>query len=113
MIEIKNLTKIFQDKTQTVTALQDVSLSIETGDVFGIIGMSGAGKSTLLRCLSLLEQPSSGEILLGGADLAAMSGSELRKARRKMGVVFQGYHLLMQKNRFRERGLSALAGKRR
>ena len=97
MIEIKNLTKIFQDKTQTVTALQDVSLSIETGDVFGIIGMSGAGKSTLLRCLSLLEQPSSGEILLGGADLAAMSGTELRKARRKMGVVFQGYHLLMQK----------------
>ena len=97
MIGIKNLTKIFQDKTQTVTALQDVSLSIEAGDVFGIIGMSGAGKSTLLRCLSLLEQPSSGEILLGGADLAAMSGSELRKARRKMGVVFQGYHLLMQK----------------
>lgn len=97
MIEIKKLTKIFKDKTQTVTALHEVSLSIETGDVFGIIGMSGAGKSTLLRCLSLLEHPTSGEILLGGADLAAMTGNELRKARRKMGVVFQGYHLLMQK----------------
>lgn len=97
MIEIKQLTKIFNDKTQSVTALKDVTLSVESGDVFGIIGMSGAGKSTLLRCLSLLEQPTSGEILLGGADLAAMTGAELRTARRKMGVVFQGYHLLMQK----------------
>lgn len=97
MIEIKGLTKIFEDKQQMVTALQGVSITIEHGDIFGIIGMSGAGKSTLLRCLSLLEKPTSGQILLNGEDLAAMSGAQLRMARRKMGVVFQGYHLLMQK----------------
>lgn len=98
MIEIQNLTKIFQDKTSEFVALQDVSISIAKGEIFGIIGMSGAGKSTLLRCLSLLEKPTKGKILLDGEDLAAMSGKQLRTARRKMGVVFQGYHLLMQKN---------------
>lgn len=97
MIEIKNLTKIFRDKASQVVALQDVSATIGDGDIFGVIGMSGAGKSTLLRCLCLLEQPTSGHILLDGKDLAALSGKELRIARRQMGVVFQGYNLLMQK----------------
>lgn len=97
MIEIKNLSKVFQDKSGDVAALTDVSTTIETGDIFGVIGMSGAGKSTLLRCLCLLEQPSSGQIVLDGRDLARLSGTELRLARRQMGVVFQGYNLLMQK----------------
>ena len=97
MIEIEHLSKVFQDKNGRVVALEDVSATIRDGDIFGIIGMSGAGKSTLLRCLCLLEKPSEGQILLNGRDLAALSGADLRSARRQMGVVFQGYNLLMQK----------------
>ncbi len=97
MIEIRNLTKIFSGKHQEVTALRDVNLKIDKGDIFGIIGMSGAGKSTLLRCLCLLEQPTSGTVLLDGVDTAALTGKQKLETRRKMGVVFQGYNLLMQK----------------
>ncbi len=97
MIDIQNLTKVFNDGSSRVVALEDVSLRVENGEVFGIIGMSGAGKSTLLRCLSVLEKPTTGRVLLDGEDLAALSGGALRCARRKMGVVFQGYNLLMQK----------------
>ena len=68
------------------------------GDIFGVIGMSGAGKSTLLRCLSMLEEPTSGDILLNGRNTAHLKGRELIEARRSMGVVFQGYNMLMQKN---------------
>ena len=97
MIEIEHLSKVFQDKNGRVVALEDVSTTIRDGDIFGIIGMSGAGKSTLLRCLCLLETPTEGRILLDGKDLSALRGEELRAARRRMGVVFQGYNLLMQK----------------
>ena len=97
MIEIEHLSKVFQDKNGRVVALEDVSATIRDGDIFGGIGMSGAGKSTLLRCLCLLEKPTAGRILLDGKDLSALRGSELRAARRRMGVVFQGYNLLMQK----------------
>ena len=97
MIEIQNLTKIFHDKTGTVTALQDVYTTIQDKDIFGIIGMSGAGKSTLLRCLSMLEEPTSGKILLDGQDISTLKGAAQRQARKKMGVIFQGYNLLMQK----------------
>ena len=97
LIEIQHLTKVFGTGADRVTALEDVSLRVEDGDIFGIIGMSGAGKSTLLRCLSMLEKPTSGQIVLDGSDLAAMNGAQLRAERRKMGVVFQGYNLMMQK----------------
>ena len=97
MIEIEHLSKVFQDKNGRVVALEDVSATIRDGDIFGIIGMSGPGKSTLLRCLCLLETPTAGRILLDDKDLSALRGSELRAARRRMGVVFQGYNLLMQK----------------
>ena len=97
MITVSHLTKIFEAGGQRVTALDDVSLAIEKGEIYGIIGMSGAGKSTLLRCLTLLEKPTSGEIILSGRNLSALSGAALRTARRGMGVVFQGYNLLMQK----------------
>ena len=100
MIEIKHLTKEFNDKSGKVVALRDVTATIQDGDIFGIIGMSGAGKSTLLRCLCLLEQPTSGDILLDGENLVRMNGARLRAARRRMGVVFQGYNLLMQKTVF-------------
>ena len=89
MIEIKHLTKEFNDKSGKVVALRDVTATIQDGDIFGIIGMSGAGKSTLLRCLCLLEQPTGGDILLDGENLVRMNGARLRAARRRMGVVFQ------------------------
>ena len=98
MIKIEHLTKIFTTGTEKVTALEDVSLAIARGDVFGIIGMSGAGKSTLLRCLSMLETPTSGSVAIAGADTRTLEGKDLIAARRNMGVVFQGYNLLMQKN---------------
>ena len=89
MITISHLTKIFEGKGPRVTALEDVNLEIGKGDIYGIIGMSGAGKSTLLRCLTLLERPTSGQIMLAGQDIASLSGAQLRAARRGMGVVFQ------------------------
>ena len=98
MIRIENLTKVFHSASGEVTALRGVSFDIEDGDIFGIIGMSGAGKSTLLRCLSMLERPTEGRVLLDGVDLASLRGKQLLAARRRMGVVFQGYHLLMQKS---------------
>ena len=94
MIEIKHLTKEFNDKSGKVVALRDVTATIQDGDIFGIIGMSGAGKSTLLRCLCLLEQPTSGDILLDGENLVRMNGARLRAARRRMGVVFQDFRLI-------------------
>ena len=98
LIEISQLTKIFTEANPPVVALEDVSLTIDRGDIFGIIGMSGAGKSTLLRCLSMLEVPTSGSVTLAGVDTATLKGKELIAARRNMGVVFQGYNLLLQKS---------------
>ena len=97
MIQIEHLTKIFGDGQSAVCALEDVSLTVNAGDIFGIIGMSGAGKSTLLRCLSMLEVPTSGRICIGGVDTSSVRGRMLIELRRRMGVVFQGYNLLMQK----------------
>ena len=97
MIEIKNVSKTFQAADGTVDALKDVSLSIPDGDIFGIIGMSGAGKSTLVRCINMLERPSSGSIIIDGCDLGALSEKGLREVRRDISMVFQGFHLLMQR----------------
>lgn len=97
MIQISNLTKTFKDKSGEVVALRDVNLNIQRGDIFGIIGMSGAGKSTLLRCLCTLETPTSGSIALNGVEFSRLTAQELIQVRRKMGVVFQGYNLLMQR----------------
>lgn len=97
MIEIKNLTKTF-DAGQKVHALENVSLSIADGDIFGIIGMSGAGKSTLIRCINMLEKPTSGQILIDGIDMASLKEKELRKMRRRITMIFQNFNLLTQKN---------------
>ncbi len=97
MIEINNLTKTF-DAGQKVHALENVSLSIADGDIFGIIGMSGAGKSTLIRCINMLEKPTSGQILIDGIDMASLNEKELRKMRRKITMIFQNFNLLMQKS---------------
>ncbi len=98
MIEIKNLTKAFPLRGDEVVALNDVSLTIEDGDIFGIIGMSGAGKSTLVRCINMLERPTQGTVLIDGKDMAALSASELRLARRDITMIFQQFNLLQQRN---------------
>lgn len=97
-IEIRNLTKRFIVKEHTVTALDHINLSIEKGDIFGIIGMSGAGKSTLVRSINYLEQPTEGQVLIDGVDLAGLNEKELRKKRSEIGMIFQGFNLLEQKN---------------
>lgn len=97
MIKVDNLKKIFSNKDGYFTALNGINFSLNNGDIFGIIGMSGAGKSTLLRCITLLEEPNEGKIFIDDTDILSLKGEQLRSARRQMGVVFQGYHLLMQK----------------
>ena len=97
-IEIKELTKKFRVKEHTVTALDHINLSVEKGDIFGIIGMSGAGKSTLVRSINFLETPSEGQVLIDGVDLAGLSEKELMKKRSEIGMIFQGFNLLEQKN---------------
>ena len=98
MIEIKNLSKTFSSADGTVEALKNVSISIPDGDIFGIIGMSGAGKSTLVRCINMLERPSSGTVTIDGCDLSTLSDEKLRQVRREISMIFQGFHLLMQRN---------------
>lgn len=95
IIGVKNVTKQFENG---VFALQNINLSIEKGDIFGIIGMSGAGKSTLVRCFNYLEKPNSGSITVNGKELSLLTDSELRFIRRNMGMIFQNFNLLMQKN---------------
>lgn len=98
IIEVRHLYKTFEQKGSTVEALKDISLQIESGDIYGIIGMSGAGKSTLVRCLNFLERPTSGEVLVEGRNLGELTEKELRKQRSDIAMIFQHFNLLMQKN---------------
>jgi D-methionine transport system ATP-binding protein len=98
LFTIESLTKTYGSGATAVTALDDLSLRIAGGEVFGIVGRSGAGKTTLLRCLNLLERPTSGRILLDGRDLTSLRGDELRRVRRDIGVVFQQFNLLHARN---------------
>ena len=97
MIEIQHLTKTFTTAGGTTEALKDVSLTIPDGEIYGIIGMSGAGKSTLVRSINMLERPTGGKIVIDGRDMAALSETELRAARRDITMIFQGFNLLMQR----------------
>ena len=97
-IEIKHLTKRFEAEGHTLTALDDVNLKIGSGTIYGIIGMSGAGKSTLVRSINFLEKPTEGQVLIDGTDLQSLSEKELRKKRAGIGMIFQGFNLLEQKN---------------
>ncbi|MGE5381534.1 MAG: methionine ABC transporter ATP-binding protein [Methylocystaceae bacterium] len=94
MIKIENLTKIYPTPSGPLVALRDVSLAINRGEIYGIIGLSGAGKSTLIRCINMLERPNSGRVLVDGVNLSALSESELRSARQKIGMIFQHFNLL-------------------
>lgn len=98
MIEIKNLSKTFKTADSSLNALKNVSLTINDGDIYGIIGMSGAGKSTLVRCINMLERPTEGQILIDGVDMGSLSSKQLRDARRNITMIFQGFNLLMQRN---------------
>jgi D-methionine transport system ATP-binding protein len=97
MIEVKKLVKVYETKKGSVTGVDQVSLRVEKGEIYGIVGYSGAGKSSLLRCLNLLEKPTSGEILIDGVELTSLNKSELRKARLKIGMIFQHFHLVSAK----------------
>lgn len=97
MIELRNVSKIFKTKESEVRALDDVSLKIEDGDIYGIIGFSGAGKSTLIRTINALEVPTSGQVLVDDEDINALRKSELRKKRKKIGMIFQQFNLLETK----------------
>ncbi|MBR4707514.1 MAG: ATP-binding cassette domain-containing protein [Pseudobutyrivibrio sp.] len=97
-IEIKNLSKSFIDKDTKVEALRDINLTVEKGDIFGIIGMSGAGKSTLIRCINYLEKPTSGQVIVEGKELGQLNEKELRVKRQDIAMIFQHFNLLQQKN---------------
>ena len=100
MIELTHISKNFASGGRTVHAVQDVSLSIGKGEIFGIIGFSGAGKSTLVRCINLLERPTSGSVTVDGKEMTALSVRELRQARKKIGMIFQHFNLMPSRTVF-------------
>ena len=97
VIELRHISKVFPTADGDFQALTDVNLTIQDGDIFGIVGMSGAGKSTLVRCINLLERPTSGEVLVDGEDLMTLSPAQLRQKRRSISMIFQQFNLLMQR----------------
>lgn len=98
MIEIKNLSKTYPSANGGITAVKDINITINDGEIFGIIGLSGAGKSTLVRCINFLERPTTGEVIIDGQDLGKLSNKELLKTRQNIGMIFQGFNLLAQRN---------------
>ena len=98
IIQIKNVTKTFIGKDNQVEALKGISLDINKGDIYGIIGMSGAGKSTLVRCLNYLEKPTTGTVVVEDQDLSTLTEAELRKVRTGIAMIFQHFNLLMQRS---------------
>lgn len=100
LIEIRDLTKVFNSTPDQIVALKDISLSVDKGEIFGIIGLSGAGKSTLIRCINHLEKPTSGAVIIDGQNMASLNQQELRLARQKIGMIFQQFNLLSSRNVF-------------
>ena len=94
MIKVSSLSKIYQKGDQTIKAIDGIDLTIEKGDIYGIIGLSGAGKSSLVRCINRIEDPTSGSIHIKGMDILSLHGKSLRQARQKMGMIFQNFNLL-------------------
>ena len=94
MIELTHVSKDFGKGQQQVHAVRDVSLSIDKGEIFGIIGFSGAGKSTLVRCINLLERPTAGTVTVDGKEITALTAQELRQTRKKIGMIFQHFNLM-------------------
>ena len=98
LIRIEHLSKVFNGAAGRIVALDDINLSIEEGDIFGIIGLSGAGKSTLVRCMNLLEVPTEGRVVFDGRNLMEMSQRELLATRQSIGMIFQDFNLMAQRN---------------
>ena len=98
MIQIRNLSKTFKTGNGNITSLDNINLTINDGEIFGIIGLSGAGKSTLVRCINLLERPSLGNVILDGKDLTTLRSKELLLIRRQIGMIFQSFNLFEQRN---------------
>lgn len=98
VIEIKDLSKTYPSASGGITALKDINITINNGEIFGIIGLSGAGKSTLVRCINFLERPTTGSVIVDGKDLGSLSKKELLKTRQNIGMIFQGFNLLSQRN---------------
>ena len=97
MIELTNISKVYDTPAGPFHAVDDVTLSIGSGDIFGIIGESGAGKSTLVRCINLLEEPTSGTVAIDGRDVTSLRGRELRELRADIGMIFQSFSLFQQR----------------
>ncbi len=120
IIQLRKVGKEFKTANGPVVALDDINLDINRGEIFGIIGLSGAGKSTLVRCINMLETPTSGEVIFEGENLAAQNDKQKRMARRSMGMIFQQFNLLAQRNVLRNvcfpmeiAGISRQEGKKR
>ena len=97
MIELTNISKVYDTPAGPFHAIDDVTLNIGSGDIFGIIGESGAGKSTLVRCINLLEEPTSGTVAIDGRDVTSLRGRELRELRADIGMIFQSFSLFQQR----------------
>ena len=95
-IELQNVKKVYPVTGGEVVALDNISLKIRKGDIFGIIGLSGAGKSTLIRCINRLDTPTEGKILIDGQNVPDMNKQQLRQMRRKVSMIFQQFNVLMQ-----------------
>lgn len=100
MIQLIGISKTFQSQTQKIDALKNIDLDINSGDIYGIIGFSGAGKSTLIRCMNLLERPESGKVVVDGVELMSLNALQLRKARMRMGMIFQHFNLMQSRTVF-------------
>jgi len=101
MIELRNIVKTFNTKNLNIHAVNDVSVTIEDGEIFGIVGYSGAGKSTLVRIINQLEKQTSGTLIINGEDISKLSNNQLRKKRQKIGMIFQHFNLLWSRTVFR------------
>ncbi|EHS8009112.1 methionine import ATP-binding protein MetN 1 [Enterococcus faecalis EnGen0340] len=100
MIELKNISVTFQQKKQEIQAVQDVSLTIDKGDIYGIVGYSGAGKSTLVRVINLLQRPTAGTVIINKENILTFSKKELRQQRKKIGMIFQHFNLMKERTIF-------------
>ncbi len=100
MVDIQNLSKCFKVGNDDLWAIKNVSMHIDKGEIFGIIGLSGAGKSTLIRCLNRLEEPTEGRVIIDGTDITSLGKKELRTTRKNIGMIFQHFNLLMQKTTY-------------
>ncbi|MBR1565507.1 MAG: ATP-binding cassette domain-containing protein, partial [Oscillospiraceae bacterium] len=98
MIELRQLSKTYRTETQSIVALENINLTIDDGLIYGIIGLSGAGKSTLVRCINLLEKPTGGQVFIDGRDITTLPRKELLRLRQSIGMIFQSFNLLEQRN---------------